>query len=187
MKQRVFVVLAGLASVAALVGAELAPDARSAFESLGSLGPRERPSPLIGQPAPAFALPRLDAAAPPLASAQLLGKVWVLNVWASWCAPCREEHPLLVQAAREGGVLLVGLATRDDPRAVDEWLRRLGDPYATMAVDRDGRVGTAYGVVGVPQTFVIDQAGVVRFTHVGPLTAEVWGRQVLPLVRRLEG
>jgi cytochrome c biogenesis protein CcmG/thiol:disulfide interchange protein DsbE len=152
-----------------------------------TLNPREVPSPLIGQPAPAFTLPRLGQPAQLLSPADVHGKVWVLNVWASWCAPCREEHPLLVQAAREGGVLLVGLNYKDDPRQAEEWLLRLGDPYTATALDREGRTGIDYGVYGVPETFVIDRTGIIRFKHVGPLTAEVWQSRVLPLVRRLEG
>lgn len=151
------------------------------------LNPREVPSPFIGRPAPAFTLPLLHDGARSLSPAELQGRVWVLNVWASWCAPCRAEHPLLVEAARAQQVTLVGLNYKDDPRNAQEWLRALGDPYATTAADRDGRVAIDYGVYGVPETFVIDRQGVVRLKHVGPLTAEVWTGQVLPLVRRLQG
>lgn len=151
------------------------------------LNPREVPSPLVDKPAPAFSLPLLADPAVQMTAAQMKGQVWVLNVWASWCGPCRTEHPLLVEAARAQQVVLVGLNTKDDPRAAQEWLRALGDPYAQVASDRDGRVAIDYGVYGVPETFVIDRAGIVRFKHVGPLTAEVWDGQVLPLVRRLQG
>jgi cytochrome c biogenesis protein CcmG, thiol:disulfide interchange protein DsbE len=113
--------------------------------------------------------------------------VWVLNVWASWCAPCREEHPLLVALAREQQIALVGLNYKDDPRDAQEWLLKLGDPYLATAIDRDGRVGIDYGVYGVPETFVIDKSGVVRFKHVGPLTQQVWSRDVLPLIQKLQG
>lgn len=147
----------------------------------------EAPTSIIGQPAPAFALPRLDDATRLLKPADLLGRVWVLNVWASWCAPCRDEHPLLVQAARAQQVLLVGLSYKDDPRDAAEWLLRLGNPYLANALDRDGRVSADYGVHGVPQTLVIDRQGVVRHRHVGPLTRQVWDRDVLPLVQRLQG
>ncbi|MBL8343209.1 MAG: DsbE family thiol:disulfide interchange protein [Rubrivivax sp.] len=175
MKLRAFIPLAAFAAVAAMLRAGVVTE------------PRVVPSPLVGRPAPAFTLPRLSAAEAPLASRELLGRVWVLNVWASWCAPCRDEHPLLVQAARDGGVYLVGLVYKDDPRAAEEWLLRLGDPYAATVLDTEGRVGIDFGVVGVPETFVIDRDGVVRWRHTGPLTAEVWGRQVLPLVRGLQG
>ena len=102
-------------------------------------------------------------------------------------SPCREEHPLLVTLAREKAVPIVGLNYKDDPRNAQEWLIKLGDPYQVSIVDRDGRVGIDYGVYGVPETFVIDQAGIVRFKHVGPLTQEVWTRKVQPLIRELRG
>jgi cytochrome c biogenesis protein CcmG, thiol:disulfide interchange protein DsbE len=166
----------------------------AAFATLASilavglgLNPREVPSPYIGRPAPAFSLPLLHDGTRSLSPAELQGQVWILNVWASWCAPCRAEHPLLVDAARAQQVTLVGLNYKDDPRSAQEWLRSLGDPYAATATDRDGRVAIDYGVYGVPETFVIDRDGVVRLKHVGPLTAEVWAGQVLPLVRRLQG
>ncbi len=151
------------------------------------LNPPEAPLLPVGRSAPAFALPRLDDATRLLRPADLQGRVWVLNVWASWCAPCRDEHPLLVQAAHAQQVLLVGLSHRDDPRDATEWLLRLGNPYWATAVDRDGRVSASYGVQGVPQTLVIDRQGVVRHRHVGPLTQQVWERDVLPLVQRLQG
>ena len=152
-----------------------------------TLKPREVPSPFIGKPAPAFRLPQLKAGQPDFEPAQLKGQVWVLNVWASWCAPCREEHPILVESARRKEITLVGLNYKDDPRNADEWLRRLGDPYEKIAVDRDGRVGIDYGVYGVPETFVIDRDGIIRMKHIGPLTEQVWKRDVLPLVARLKG
>jgi cytochrome c biogenesis protein CcmG/thiol:disulfide interchange protein DsbE len=113
--------------------------------------------------------------------------VWLLNVWASWCAPCREEHPLLVALARDTQLPIVGLNYKDDPRSAQEWLRKLGDPYLATAVDSDGRVGIDYGVYGVPETFVVDRAGVVRHKHIGPLTQDAWTRELLPLVQRLQG
>jgi cytochrome c biogenesis protein CcmG, thiol:disulfide interchange protein DsbE len=175
MKPRHAVPLAAFALLAVLLGVGL------------TLNPREVPSPFIGKPAPAFRLPQLADSGTPLSPADMAGQVWVLNVWASWCAPCREEHPLLVAVARQQQVPLVGLNYKDDPRNAQEWLRQLGDPYRATAVDRDGRVGIDYGVYGVPETFVIDKAGVVRFKHVGPLTQDVWARQVLPLVQKLQG
>jgi cytochrome c biogenesis protein CcmG, thiol:disulfide interchange protein DsbE len=147
------------------------------------LNPREVPSPFIGKPAPDFVLPQLADPARAFAPAELKGKAWVLNVWASWCAPCRDEHPLLVELAREHQVTLVGLNHKDDRRNAMEWLRKLGDPYRTTVVDADGRVSIDYGVYGVPETFVIDREGIVRLKHVGPLTREVWQRDVQPLLR----
>jgi cytochrome c biogenesis protein CcmG/thiol:disulfide interchange protein DsbE len=156
--------------------------------SLGAavvLEPQELPRPLIGKPAPAFQLPDLGEPGKRLSSAQMLGQVWVLNVWASWCAPCRDEHPLLVSLARDSGVVLVGLNHKDDSRDAQEWLHRLGNPYVATAVDRDGRTGVDYGVLGVPQTFVIDRTGVVRHSHIGPLTRQIWASELMPLIRRL--
>jgi cytochrome c biogenesis protein CcmG/thiol:disulfide interchange protein DsbE len=151
------------------------------------LKPREVPSPFIDKAAPPFVLPQLLDASRQLSPAELRGQVWVLNVWASWCAPCREEHPLWVAVAREQGITLVGLNYKDDPRNAQEWLRRLGDPYLATAVDRDGRAGIDYGVYGVPETFVIDKTGIVRLKHVGPMTPDVWARDVRPLIERLRG
>jgi len=151
------------------------------------LDPREVPSPLVGKPEPAFALPQLNAPAKTLAVADLKGRVWVLNVWASWCAPCREEHPLLVALARANAVPLVGLNYKDDARNADEWLRRLGDPYVANAVDANGRAAIDWGVYGVPESFVVDREGVVRLKHVGPLTREIWQRDIEPLLRKLQG
>jgi cytochrome c biogenesis protein CcmG/thiol:disulfide interchange protein DsbE len=175
MKARLFIPLALFLGLAVLLGVGL------------TLKPREVPSPFIGKPAPAFSLPQLKAGAAAFDPTQMKGQVWVLNVWASWCAPCREEHPLLVEAARNQVVPLVGLNYKDDPRNAEEWLRKLGDPYQSIAVDRDGRVGIDYGVYGVPETFVIDREGIVRMKHIGPLTAEVWSKDVLPLVKKLKG
>ena len=175
MRIRHLVPLAAFAVLAVLLGAGL------------KLNPREVPSPFIGKAAPPFVLPQLADAGKQLSPADLRGRVWVLNVWASWCAPCREEHPLLVALAREQGIRIVGLNYKDDPRNAQEWLRKLGDPYVATAVDRDGQVGIDYGVYGVPETFVIDQSGIVRFKHVGPLTQQVWARDVLPLIQKLQG
>jgi cytochrome c biogenesis protein CcmG, thiol:disulfide interchange protein DsbE len=151
-----------------------------------TLKPREVPSPFIGKAAPAFSLPQLSDAAKNFAPASMQGQVWLLNVWASWCAPCREEHPLLVVLARDNMLPIVGLNYKDDTRNAQEWLLRLGDPYLLTAVDRDGRAGIDWGVYGVPETFVIDRAGVVRHKVIGPLTQQAWTRDVLPLVQRLQ-
>lgn len=145
-----------------------------------------RTSDVVGRALPAFALPRLDDASRPLSPTDLRGEVWLLNLWASWCAPCRDEHPLLVALAREQGVTIVGIAHLDDPRAADEWLRRLGNPYRWSAIDRDGSVGRAMAVDGVPQTFVVDRSGVVRLALRGPFTAARWSQEVQPLLRSLQ-
>ena len=149
------------------------------------LDPREVPSPLIGKPAPAFTLPRLDAPDQTVKRDDLLGKVWMLNVWASWCAPCREEHPLLVAFARRKLAPVYGLNYKDTRAAGAGFLAQLGNPYEASLFDGDGRVGIDFGVYGVPETFVIDKQGVVRFKHVGPLTPDVLEKKVEPLLKEL--
>ena len=151
-----------------------------------TLNPREVPSPFIGKPAPAFSLPGLHDESVTVSPASMRGQVWLLNVWASWCAPCREEHPVIVAAARDSGVPVIGLNYKDERSAARGWLRQLGDPYQAIAADRDGRVGIDWGVYGVPETFVIDRAGIIRHKVIGPLTADAWARQVLPLVKKLQ-
>jgi cytochrome c biogenesis protein CcmG, thiol:disulfide interchange protein DsbE len=148
--------------------------------------PREVPSPLIGKPAPAFTLAQLHEPSQTLSSSDLKGKVWLLNVWASWCVSCREEHPLLMQLAASKLLPVYGLDYKDKPDAGRAWLAQNGDPYTASIVDRDGRVGIDYGVYGVPETFLIDKAGVVRYKQIGPLTAEALQQKILPLARELE-
>jgi cytochrome c biogenesis protein CcmG/thiol:disulfide interchange protein DsbE len=150
-----------------------------------SLNPREVPSPLIGKPAPAFELPALRRPGKVINSGDLKGQVWLLNVFASWCAPCLEEHPHLLELARREVVPLYGLNYKDGTDAARKWLRRHGDPYTGIMVDPDGRTGIEYGVYGVPETFVIDRAGVIRFKHIGPLTPEVLQGEMMPLIARL--
>jgi len=157
-----------------------------AFLAVGlGLNPREVPSPLIGKPVPAFVLPRLDDASQTLGREDLLGKVWMLNVWASWCAPCREEHPLVIDIARRQLVPVYGLNYKDTPAAAAGWLRSLGNPYRATLVDADGRVGIDFGVYGVPETFIIDRQGIVRLKHTGPLTPDVVRQRIEPLLKAL--
>ena len=159
-----------------------------AFLGLGlGLNPREVPSPLIGKPAPAFTLARLDDASQSLGLADLRGRVWMLNVWASWCAPCRQEHPLVQDIARRKLVPVVGLNYKDKRSAAIQWLAEMGNPYQATLFDGDGRVGIDFGVYGVPETFIIDQQGIVRMKHIGPLTPEVIRGQIEPLLRKLNG
>ena len=150
-----------------------------------SLNPREVPSPLVGKPAPAFALPRLDQPGEKLSPEALRGKVWVLNVWASWCAPCREELPVLLALAKTKTVPIYGLNYKDRRDEALGLLKTYGDPYVASAVDADGRVGIDYGVYGVPETYVIDQAGVIRLKHIGPVTRETVEKKIVPMVREL--
>ncbi len=149
------------------------------------LDPREVPSPLIDKPAPAFRLSRLDDQTQTIGSDDLRGKVWLLNVWASWCVACREEHPVLVEFAKRKLVPIYGLDYKDQRNDALAWLARFGNPYEQSLADEDGRVGIDFGVYGVPETFVIDKAGVIRMKHIGPLTPEVIAAKIVPLVARL--
>jgi cytochrome c biogenesis protein CcmG/thiol:disulfide interchange protein DsbE len=151
------------------------------------LDPREVPSPLIDKPAPAFRLAQLHAPEQMLSASDLRGQVWLLNVWASWCAACRQEHPVLVALSKTGQVPLIGLNYKDERSAALDWLAKLGDPYVRSVVDADGRVGIDYGVYGVPETFVIDKQGVIRHKHIGPVTTEALRDTILPKVRELQG
>jgi cytochrome c biogenesis protein CcmG/thiol:disulfide interchange protein DsbE len=148
--------------------------------------PREVPSPLIGKAAPPFALEKLHEAGRKLGTDDMKGQVWLLNVWASWCVSCRVEHPLLMQLARANVVPIVGLDYKDKPEDGRAWLSQNGDPYRVSVVDRDGRVGIDWGVYGVPETFVVDKQGVVRFKQIGPVTPEALEQKILPLVRELQ-
>ncbi|HJV60159.1 MAG TPA: DsbE family thiol:disulfide interchange protein [Albitalea sp.] len=152
--------------------------------------PHEVPSPLVGRPAPNFDLPQLSADETPSSTrfspAQMKGKVWLLNVWASWCVSCREEHPVLMDFSKSGVVPLVGLDYKDAGGDARRWLAQGGNPYVLSAVDRDGRVGIDYGVYGVPETYVIDRAGTIRYKQIGPVTPEVLQSKILPLIRELQ-
>ncbi|MFZ0060694.1 MAG: DsbE family thiol:disulfide interchange protein [Pyrinomonadaceae bacterium] len=147
--------------------------------------PHEVPSPLINKPAPAFQLPQLHEQAKTFSPQEMRGKVWLLNVWASWCISCREEHPVLLALARSGEVPLYGLNYKDQRNDAIAWLDELGNPYLLSAADLDGRVGIDWGVYGAPETYLIDRDGVIRFKHIGPLTPAVIQGQLLPLVRNL--
>ena len=151
------------------------------------LDPREVPSPYIGKPAPAFSLPRLNEPERTIGPADMKGRVWLLNVWASWCVSCRAEHEVVTRLAKTGEVPIVGLNYKDERDAALAWLRRLGDPYETSAVDAKGDVGIDWGVYGVPETFVIDKDGIVRHKHIGPVTEKSVSETILPLVRQLKG
>jgi cytochrome c biogenesis protein CcmG, thiol:disulfide interchange protein DsbE len=151
-----------------------------------TLNPREVPSPLIGKPAPAFTLPLLDAPEKAFSSRDPLGKVWVFNVWASWCAGCRDEHALLVQFAKSGLAPLYGLNYKDKRDDGLKWLARYGNPYRASFHDPDGKVGIDYGVYGVPETYVIDKKGVIRYKRIGPVTPEIMAKRIVPLVSELQ-
>ncbi|MBE7423586.1 MAG: DsbE family thiol:disulfide interchange protein [Zoogloeaceae bacterium] len=158
-----------------------------AFLAIGlNLNPREVPSPLIGKPAPAFVLPQLHQPEARFAPKDLQGKVWLLNVWASWCVSCRQEHPILVELAKRNIVPIYGLNYKDPREDALRWLKQFGDPYVLSIADVEGRVGIDYGVYGVPETYLIDKAGVIRFKHIGPVTQDVLEKTILPLVKELQ-
>jgi cytochrome c biogenesis protein CcmG, thiol:disulfide interchange protein DsbE len=150
-----------------------------------SRDPREVPSPLIDKPAPAFRLEQLHDAGLAFAPQDMKGKVWMLNVWASWCVSCRVEHPLLVEMSRSHVVPMVGLNYKDKRDDGVQWLAKFGNPYALSAFDAEGQVGIDYGVYGVPETFVIDKEGVIRYKQIGPITPEALEKTILPLIRKL--
>ena len=177
-----------------------------AFLAVGlKRNPQEIPSPLLGKPAPLFSLSTLDAGGAKFGPQDMKGKVWMLNVWATWCVACRDEHPLLVAFSKANQLPIVGLnykevqaqdapagrqlTPEDKLRIARErsavWLQRLGDPYVVSVFDLDGRVGIDYGVYGVPETYIIDKEGVIRFKQVGAVTLETLQSQILPLVQKL--
>jgi cytochrome c biogenesis protein CcmG, thiol:disulfide interchange protein DsbE len=149
------------------------------------LNPREIPSPLIDKPAPAFKLAQLHEPGKTISPQDMVGQVWLLNVWASWCVACRQEHPVLMEFAKQGAVPLLGLNYKDGTENGAGWLRQFGNPYSISGVDADGRVGIDYGVYGVPETFLIDKKGVIRMKHIGPVTPEVITEKILPMVKEL--
>lgn len=175
-----------------------------------ALNPGEVPSPLIGKPAPQFSLNELQDAGHTFASQDMRGKVWMLNVWASWCASCRDEHPVLLSFARQNIVPVVGLnyeelrgdagidkneiaklSPQDELKfarqRAEQWLGERGNPYTKTALDLDGSVGIDYGVYGVPETYVIDQNGIIRYKYIGPITPDALQSEILPLIRKLQG
>lgn len=151
-----------------------------------SLDPRHVPSPLIDKPAPAFSLPLLQQPDTLMSNADLKGEVTLLNVWATWCVACRQEHPLLMDLAKQG-VQIYGLNYKDERDAAKRWLQMYGNPYLANAFDAEGRTGINWGVYGTPETFVVDRQGIIRFKHIGPLTNESINRDILPLLKQLQG
>ncbi|WP_455204641.1 DsbE family thiol:disulfide interchange protein [Kaarinaea lacus] len=151
-----------------------------------SLKPREVPSPFINKPAPDFRLQNLHNMSEQFSNQDMKGKVWLLNVWASWCVACRQEHPLLVQMARKGEVPIYGLNYKDAPSQARQWLKQHGNPYELSVVDYEGNVGIDYGVYGVPETFVIDKRGVIRHKVIGPISTTILRECVMPMVSMLE-
>ena len=170
-----------------------------------NLNPRDVPSPLVGKPAPAFTLAQLAEPDKTLSPKDMQGKVWLFNVWSSWCVSCRQEHPVLVEFSKKVDVPLIGLnykevrgdggfdmskmSAEDEKKLAWErantWLSQHGNPYKLTVMDLDGRVGIDYGVYGVPETYVIDKAGVIRMKHTGPITPEILAKKIMPLLAEL--
>ena len=142
------------------------------------------PSPLIGKAAPAFKLPSLQDPAYPVDSSELRGRPYVLNVWATWCVACREEHETLLEIARLKQIPIIGLNWKDDPAAARRWLEELGNPYAAVAQDVEGRVAIDWGVYGAPETFLVGADGLIKYKHITPMTMEVWNKE---FIARVEG
>ena len=151
------------------------------------LNPREVPSPLIGKAAPAFRLAQLQQPDQMLGTEDFKGKVWILNVWASWCVACLEEHPVLVEFSKQNVLPVYGLNYKDKRDDALRWLVKHGNPYSLSMQDVDGRVGIDYGVYGVPETYVIDKKGIIRYKRIGPVTPQILQEKILPLVRQLQG
>ncbi len=170
-----------------------------------NLNPREVPSPLVGKPAPAFTLAQLAEPDKTLSPKDMQGKVWLFNVWSSWCVSCRQEHPVLVEFSKKVDVPLIGLnykevrgdggfdmgkmSAEDEKKLAWEransWLSQHGNPYKLTVMDLDGRVGIDYGVYGVPETYVIDKASIIRMKHTGPITPEILSKKIMPLLAEL--
>ena len=148
--------------------------------------PHEVPSPLIGKPAPTFTLAQLHAPQKNFESQSMQGQVWLLNTWASWCVACREEHPVLMEYSKTKSVPLIGLDYKDKPEEGRKWLDRFGNPYDLSISDLDGRVGIDFGVYGVPETFLIDKQGIIRYKHIGPVTPEALRDKINPLIQELQ-
>jgi len=148
--------------------------------------PHEVPSPLIGKPAPAFEVPQLEQSNKNFSPESLKGQVWILNVWASWCVACREEHPILLELSKAQIAPLIGLDYKDQRDDALAMLARQGNPYTLSAFDGNGRVGINYGVYGVPETYVIDKAGIIRFKQIGPITTEILNQKIYPLINELK-
>jgi cytochrome c biogenesis protein CcmG/thiol:disulfide interchange protein DsbE len=155
------------------------------FVGLG-LDPREVPSPLIGKPAPVFTLPQLHAPEKTFSSQDMKGQVWMLNVWASWCGSCKDEHPVLMDLAQQNIVPIYGLDYKDKREDGQATLRKAGDPYTLAIFDADGKVGFDYGVYGVPETYIIDKQGVIRDKLIGAVTPQNLRERILPLIAELK-
>lgn len=152
-----------------------------------TLDPKKIPSPLIDKPAPDFTLAKLNAPDQRLSNKDLLGQVWVLNVWASWCVSCRAEHAIITDLANRNLVEIVGLDYKDQPEDARRWLKQFGNPYSASLMDIEGRVGIDWGVYGVPETFIIGKDGRIKYKHIGPVTKESLESEIVPALKELLG
>jgi cytochrome c biogenesis protein CcmG, thiol:disulfide interchange protein DsbE len=150
------------------------------------LDPREVPSPLVGKPMPFFGSQKLQSPQQAFSPKDMLGKVWLLNVWASWCVACQQEHPVLMRFAKSKAVPIIGLDYKDQDALGLQWLERHGDPYDFSVTDPLGKAGLDLGVYGVPETFVVDKSGVIRYKHIGPISDDIITAKILPLVLELQ-
>jgi len=148
--------------------------------------PSRVPSPLVNKPAPAFELPKLSDPNATFSPKSFLGKVWLLNIWASWCNACRVEHPVLNELAKQNIVSIVGFDYKDTNINAKAWLKQFGNPYSVVVTDQKGVVGFDYGVYGVPETFVIDKKGIIRYKHIGPISFKDLNEKIIPLVKALK-
>ncbi len=174
MKWQVWLPIAGFALLVLFLAIGLTRD------------PREVPSPLIGLAAPAVAMAQLHAPAQQWSPQQMRGKVWMLNVWASWCSACRAEHVVLNEFVRANATPLIGLNYKDEVGDALAWLQQHGNPYTLSVVDAAGRAGIEWGVYGVPETFVVDKRGIIRYKQIGPVTHAALETTLLPLLQRLQ-
>jgi cytochrome c biogenesis protein CcmG/thiol:disulfide interchange protein DsbE len=147
---------------------------------------REVPSPLIGKPAPAFSLPLLDDPSKSLGSKDLAGKPYLLNVFASWCVACRDEHPILMREGKRLGIRLVGFNYKDPAEDAKRWLAQYGNPYDDVVADLPGDVAIDFGVTGAPETFLVDADGIVRYKYISPITPQVIATELLPRIAKLQ-
>ena len=148
--------------------------------------PRKVPSPLIDKPVPAFALPELHSPDSTFTAENLKGQVSLLNVWASWCVACRQEHPLLVELSRSNIIAIYGLNYKDTREEALRWLNNYGDPYDLSIFDQSGKVGIDFGVYGVPETYLLDKNAIIRYKHIGPITQDILEKKLLPLIKQLK-
>ena len=151
-----------------------------------TLDPRKVPSPYIGKAAPSFNLPNLYASTESISPEDMKGKVWLLNVWASWCGACRAEHQVINRLVKNNQIEIIGLNYKDGSDEAKQWLEELGNPYVSVAVDREGRTGIDWGVYGVPETFVVDKQGIIRYKNIGPVYEQDVKETILPLVVQLQ-